>query len=41
MQVLSQPQSNNRIPKQVVKEKTSRDKAIEFAKNVPKPKVSA
>lgn len=42
MQVLSQPQNNNnRIPKQVAKEKTSRDKALEFAKNVPKPKVSA
>lgn len=24
-----------------MKEKTSRDKALEFAKNVPKPKVSA
>ena len=40
MQALNAPQPM-RIPKIEVKEKTSREKAIEFARNVPKPKVSA
>jgi Jhy protein len=36
---MAKPPAKKSIVKEQIKEKTSREKALEFARNVPKPKV--